>query len=153
MQLEIPLALFNVAIRFGEKEKVMVAADWWLLLMALPAGLLIGYGCHFQIDLDRRKPGGNLKNLQAQPVKKWPMFNFSREILLQGKTIGTPPIGFTLSPNEDQKSKDYSHFERRISSISRWLFLLIDSEKFGVMNYRGCEGRSFGEERKCLVGG
>ena len=75
-------------------------------------GIIDGFPAGFEVDfesiqheLDRRKPGQSKLVTQR---KESDQVQFLSGIF-EGKTTGTP-IGFII-PNEDQKSKDYSHLK------------------------------------------
>jgi len=121
---------------FGESHGAAIGG----IIDGVPAGLLLDMDA-IQIDLDRRKPGQSKITTQR---KESDQVQFLSGIF-EGKTIGTP-IGFII-PNEDQKSKDYSHL-KDVYRPSHADFTY--DQKFGDRDYRG-GGRSSARETACRV--
>jgi len=91
--------------------------------------------------LDRRKPGQSKITTQR---KESDTVQFLSGIF-EGQTTGTP-IGFQI-PNQDQKSKDYSHIKDVYRpSHADYTY----QQKYGTRDYRG-GGRSSARETVCRV--
>lgn len=85
---------------FGESHGPAIGG----IIDGFPAGFLVDFEA-IQKELDRRKPGQSKLVTQRKESDKVQFLSG----IFEGKTTGTP-IGF-LIPNEDQKSKDYSHLK------------------------------------------
>ena len=85
---------------FGESHGPAIGG----IIDGFPAGFEVDFEA-IQHELDRRKPGQSKLVTQR---KESDQVQFLSGIF-EGKTTGTP-IGFII-PNEDQKSKDYSHLK------------------------------------------
>lgn len=111
-------------------------------------GIVDGFPSNFPIDiqfiqseLDRRKPGQSKIVTQR---KESDQVQFLSGIF-EGKSTGSP-IGFII-PNEDQKSKDYSHLENAFRpSHADFTY----ARKYGHRDYRG-GGRSSARETAVRV--
>lgn len=106
-------------------------------------GIIGGFPANFELDftsiqaeLDRRKPGQS-KLVTARKESDTVQFLSG---VFEGKTTGAP-IAFRI-PNEDQKSKDYSHLES-VFRPSHADFTY--DKKYGNRDYRG-GGRSSARE-------
>ena len=123
---------------FGESHGAAIGGS----LDGVPAGLELDLDT-IQLALDRRKPGQSRITTQR---KESDTVQFLSGIF-EGKTTGTP-IGF-LIPNEDQRSKDYSHIKDTFRpSHADFTY----QEKYGHRDYRG-GGRSSARETACRVVG
>ena len=85
---------------FGESHGPAIGG----VIEGFPAGFLVDFDA-IQHELDRRKPGQSKLVTQR---KESDQVQFLSGIF-DGKTTGTP-IGFII-PNEDQKTKDYTHLK------------------------------------------
>ena len=123
---------------FGESHGIAIGGS----IDGIPAGLELDLDA-VQLALDRRKPGQSKITTQR---KESDTVQFLSGIF-EGKTTGTP-IGF-LIPNEDQRSKDYSHIKDTFRpSHADFTY----QEKYGHRDYRG-GGRSSARETACRVVG
>jgi chorismate synthase len=121
---------------FGESHGAAIGG----IIDGVPAGLLLDMDA-IQIDLDRRKPGQSKITTQRKESDRVQFLSG----IFEGKTTGTP-IGFII-PNEDQKSKDYSHLKDVYRpSHADYTY----DQKFGDRDYRG-GGRSSARETACRV--
>ncbi|MFA9290513.1 MAG: chorismate synthase [Solirubrobacteraceae bacterium] len=94
-----------------------------------------------QLELDRRKPGQSAIVTQRKESDTVKFFSG----IFDGKTTGMP-IGF-LIPNEDQRSKDYSHIKDNYRpSHADFVY----DQKYGFRDYRG-GGRSSARETAARV--
>lgn len=121
---------------FGESH----GAGIGVIIDGCPAGLPLAPE-DIQHDLDRRKPGQS--NIVTQ--RKESDTCIIQSGVFEGVTTGTPISLFI--PNEDQKSKDYSHLEhtyRPSHGDYTW------TAKFGIRDYRG-GGRSSARETAARV--
>ena len=105
-----------------------------------PAGLAIDEA-FIQSELDRRKPGQSKITTQRKESDTFQILSG----IFEGKTTGTPLT--ILIPNEDQRSKDYSHIaEKYRPSHADYTY----QEKYGIRDYRG-GGRSSARETAARV--
>ncbi|WP_027184436.1 chorismate synthase [Desulfovibrio inopinatus] len=96
-----------------------------------------------QIELDKRKPGGNIASTARKEADLVEILSG----VFEGKTTGTP-IGFLIR-NTDQRSRDYS----QVKDVFRPGHADISYQaKYGVRDYRG-GGRASGRETACRVAG
>lgn len=121
---------------FGESHGIGIG----VIIDGCPAGLEISEK-EIQTELDKRKPGQSKITTQRKE---------SDTVIIQsgvfeGKTLGTP-ISLYI-PNEDQKSKDYSH----IKDVYRPSHAdYVYQQKYGIRDYRG-GGRSSARETAARV--
>lgn len=121
---------------FGESHGEAIGG----IVDGCPAGLELDFEA-IQHQMDRRKPGQSKITTQR---KESDVVQFLSGIF-EGKTLGTP-IGF-LIPNQDQKSKDYSHIKDVYRpSHADYTY----QQKYGNRDYRG-GGRSSARETACRV--
>jgi len=121
---------------FGESHGPAIG----LIIDGCPSGLALDPE-FLQSELDRRKPGQS--NITTQRKESDTVEVLSG--VFEGKTTGTP-IGMII-PNEDQRSKDYSHIKDSYRpSHADYTYDL----KYGVRDYRG-GGRSSARETACRV--
>ncbi len=121
---------------FGESHGAAIGG----ILEGCPAGLDIDFS-HIQLQLDRRKPGQSHLTTQRKESDEVQFLSG----IFEGKTTGTP-IGFQI-PNQDQKSKDYSHIKDKYRpSHADYVY----QAKYGHRDYRG-GGRSSARETACRV--
>ncbi len=107
-----------------------------------PPNLPLDESC-IQVELDKRKPGGNI----ASTARKEDDHVEILSGVLEGKTTGTP-IGFLIR-NTDHRSRDYSN----VKDIFRPGHADMSyTAKFGIRDYRG-GGRASGRETACRVAG
>ncbi|MFN5331488.1 MAG: chorismate synthase [Bacteroidota bacterium] len=127
--------LFRVTT-FGESHGKALGA----IVEGCPAGLILDLE-KIQEEMQRRKPGQSKITTQRKEEDEVELLSG----VFEGKTTGTP-IGL-LIPNEDQKSKDYSHLADtfRPSHADYTYF-----EKYGHRDYRG-GGRSSARETAARV--
>ena len=127
--------LFRVTT-FGESHGRALGA----IVEGCPAGLILDLE-KIQEEMQRRKPGQSKITTQRKEEDEVELLSG----VFEGKTTGTP-IGL-LIPNEDQKSKDYSHLADtfRPSHADYTYF-----EKYGHREYRG-GGRSSARETAARV--
>ena len=127
--------LFRVTT-FGESHGKALGA----IVEGCPAGLMLDLE-KIQEEMQRRKPGQSKITTQRKEEDEVELLSG----VFEGKTTGTP-IGL-LIPNEDQKSKDYSHLADtfRPSHADYTYF-----EKYGHRDYRG-GGRSSARETAARV--
>ncbi len=124
---------------FGESHGAAIGG----IIDGCPAGLDLDLEA-IQYQLDRRKPGQSKITTQR---KESDLVQFLSGIF-EGKTLGTP-IGFVI-PNEDQKSKDYSHIKDVYRpSHADYTY----AEKYGHRDYRGGGRSSARETASRVVGG
>jgi len=123
---------------FGESHGKAIGG----IVDGCPAG--ISFSEDFvQKELDRRKPGQSHLTTQR---KESDTVQFLSGVF-EGKTTGAP-IGFMI-PNEDQRSKDYSHLKDRFRpSHADFTY----EQKYGHRDYRG-GGRSSARETASRVAG
>lgn len=123
---------------FGESHGKAIGG----IVDGCPAGIPFSED-FIQQELDRRKPGQSHLTTQR---KESDTVTFLSGVF-EGKTTGTP-IGFII-PNEDQKSKDYSHIKDTYRpSHADYTY----EQKYGIRDYRG-GGRSSARETASRVAG
>lgn len=94
-----------------------------------------------QSELDKRKPGQSKITTQRKESDTVSILSG----IFQGKTTGTPLA--MLIPNEDQRSKDYSHIQDKYRpSHADYTYQV----KYGIRDYRG-GGRSSARETAARV--
>lgn len=121
---------------FGESHGTAIGG----IVEGCPAGLELDLA-HIQQQLDRRKPGQSKLTTQRKESDEVQFLSG----IFEGKTTGTP-IGFTI-PNQDAKSKDYSHIKETYRpSHADYVY----QAKYGYRDYRG-GGRSSARETACRV--
>jgi len=112
---------------FGESHGVGVG----VVVDGCPPGLKLDLG-FIQKELDRRKPGQSKITTQRKESDEFQILSGVFEKI----TTGAPITIFI--PNEDQKSKDYSHIKEQFRpSHADFTY----QEKYGIRDYRG-GGRS-----------
>lgn len=123
---------------FGESHGKALGA----IVEGCPAGLTLDLE-KIRLEMQRRKPGQSKITTQRKEEDEIELLSG----VFEGKTTGTP-IGI-LIPNEDQKSKDYTHIadQFRPSHADYTYF-----EKYGHRDYRG-GGRSSARETAARVAG
>lgn len=123
---------------FGESHGKALGA----IVEGCPAGLALDLE-KIRLEMQRRKPGQSKITTQRKEEDEIELLSG----VFEGKTTGTP-IGI-LIPNEDQKSKDYTHIadQFRPSHADYTYF-----EKYGHRDYRG-GGRSSARETAARVAG
>jgi len=124
---------------FGESHGEAIGG----IIDGCPPGIELNFE-QIQFELDRRKPGQSRIVTQR---KESDTVKFLSGIF-EGKTTGTP-IGFII-PNENQKSKDYSHIED-VFRPSHADFTY--QNKYGIRDYRGGGRSSARETANWVVGG
>jgi chorismate synthase len=111
-----------------------------LVIDGCPAGLELDLE-KIQAELDRRKPGQSKITTQRKESDVFQLLSG----VFEGKTTGSPIAIFI--PNEDQKSKDYSHIANTFRpSHADFTY----QEKYGIRDYRG-GGRSSARETAARV--
>lgn len=121
---------------FGESHGPAVG----VVIDGCPAGLALDLE-QVQQDLDRRKPGQSRITTQRKEEDLVQVLSG----VFEGKTTGTPIC--LLIPNEDARSKDYSHIaEKYRPSHADYTY----QQKYGVRDYRG-GGRSSARETAARV--
>ena len=127
--------LFRIAT-FGESHGVAIG----VIIDGCPAGLSVDID-YIQAELDKRKPGQSKITTQRKESDAVQILSGTFE----GKTTGTPIA--MLIPNEDQRSKDYSHNTDvfRPSHADYTYFI-----KYGIRDHRG-GGRSSARETAARV--
>lgn len=127
--------LFKITT-FGESHGKAIGA----IIDGCPAGMPIDEE-FIQRELDRRKPGQSKITTQRKESDTFQILSGTFE----GKTTGTPIM--ILIPNEDQRSKDYSHIANKFRpSHADYTY----HAKYGVRDYRG-GGRSSARETAARV--
>ena len=124
---------------FGESHGAAIGG----VIDGCPAGLELTSDM-IQAELDRRKPGQSKITTQRKESDTVQILSG----VFEGKTLGTP-IGFII-PNEDQRSKDYSHIKdvyRPSHADYTWQM------KYGHRDYRGGGRSSARETASRVVGG
>ncbi|UEG55270.1 chorismate synthase [Mucilaginibacter daejeonensis] len=127
--------LFRITT-FGESHGVAIG----VIIDGCPAGLDIDLA-YIQAELDKRKPGQSKITTQRKESDTVQILSGTFE----GKTTGTPIA--MIIPNEDQRSKDYSHNTDvfRPSHADYTYFT-----KYGIRDHRG-GGRSSARETAARV--
>ena len=121
---------------FGESHGEAIGG----VIDGCPANISIDLA-KIQEELDRRKPGQSAIVTQRKESDTVQILSG----VFDGKTTGTP-IGFII-PNENQKSKDYSHIKDKFRpSHADFTY----EQKYGIRDYRG-GGRSSARETACRV--
>ncbi len=127
--------LFKITT-FGESHGKAIG----VIIDGCPAGMPIDEA-FIQQELDRRKPGQSKITTQRKESDTFQILSGTFE----GKTTGTPLM--MLIPNEDQRSKDYSHIADKFRpSHADYTY----HAKYGVRDYRG-GGRSSARETAARV--
>lgn len=127
--------LFKIST-FGESHGKAIG----VVIDGCPAGITFDEA-FIQQDLDRRKPGQSRITTQRKESDTFQVLSG----VFEGKTTGTP-IGLMI-PNEDQRSKDYSHISEQFRpSHADYTY----TAKYGVRDYRG-GGRSSARETAARV--
>ncbi len=94
-----------------------------------------------QAELDKRRPGQSKITTQRKESDRFQILSG----VFEGKTTGTPIT--ILIPNEDQRSKDYSHIKDKFRpSHADYTY----QQKYGIRDYRG-GGRSSARETAARV--
>ncbi len=102
-----------------------------IVIDGCPAGVVLDMA-FIQSELDRRKPGQSRITTQRKEADEFHIHSG----VFDGTTTGHPIMIFI--PNEDQKSKDYSHIKDQFRpSHADYTY----QEKYGIRDYRG-GGRS-----------
>jgi chorismate synthase len=127
--------LFRITT-FGESHGIAIG----VIIDGCPAGLTVNTD-YIQAELDKRKPGQSKITTQRKESDSVQILSGTFE----GKTTGTPIA--MLIPNEDQRSKDYSHNTDvfRPSHADYTYFT-----KYGIRDHRG-GGRSSARETAARV--
>ena len=111
-----------------------------VIIDGCPAGLPIDEA-FIQQELDRRKPGQSKITTQRRESDSFQI----QSGVFEGHATGTPLM--ILIPNEDQRSKDYSHIaDRYRPSHADYTYQI----KYGLRDYRG-GGRSSARETAARV--
>ena len=111
-----------------------------VIIDGCPAGLPIDEA-FIQQELDRRKPGQSKITTQRRESDSFQI----QSGVFEGRATGTPLM--ILIPNEDQRSKDYSHIaDRYRPSHADYTYQI----KYGLRDYRG-GGRSSARETAARV--
>ncbi len=127
--------LFKIST-FGESHGPAIG----VVIDGCPAGLEINEE-FIQHELDRRKPGQSRITTQRKEEDKFKILSG----VFEGKSTGTP-IAIVI-PNEDQRSKDYSHIAEAFRpSHADYTY----EAKYGNRDYRG-GGRSSARETAARV--
>lgn len=127
--------LFRITT-FGESHGKAIG----VIIDGCPAGMPIDEA-FIQQELDRRKPGQSKITTQRKESDTFQILSGTFE----GKATGTPVM--ILIPNEDQRSKDYSHIADKFRpSHADYTY----HTKYGVRDYRG-GGRSSARETAARV--
>jgi chorismate synthase len=127
--------LFRITT-FGESHGKSIG----VIIDGCPAGLPLDEAM-IQQEMDRRKPGQSKITTQRKESDTF----FIQSGVFDGKTTGTPLM--ILIPNEDQRSKDYSHIADKFRpSHADYTYQV----KYGIRDYRG-GGRSSARETAARV--
>jgi chorismate synthase len=127
--------LFRITT-FGESHGKSIG----VIIDGCPAGLPLDE-VMIQQEMDRRKPGQSKITTQRKESDTF----FIQSGVFDGKTTGTPLM--ILIPNEDQRSKDYSHIADKFRpSHADYTYQV----KYGIRDYRG-GGRSSARETAARV--
>lgn len=125
-----------VITTFGESHGPGIG----VVIEGCPAGFVLDLD-QIQAELDRRKPGQSKLTSQRKELDAFQVLSG----LFEGKTTGMPLTFFI--PNEDQKSKDYSHIADSFRpSHADYTY----QAKYGIRDYRG-GGRSSARETAARV--
>ena len=112
---------------FGESH----GAGIGVVIDGCPSGIEFD-SAFIQNELDRRKPGQSRITTQRKEADEFQILSG----IFEGKSTGHPIMVFI--PNQDQKSKDYSHIKDQFRpSHADFTY----EEKYGIRDYRG-GGRS-----------
>ncbi|RYE07121.1 MAG: chorismate synthase, partial [Sphingobacteriaceae bacterium] len=121
---------------FGESHGAAIG----VIIDGCPAGLDIDLN-YIQAELDKRKPGQSKITTQRKESDTVQILSG----IFEGKSTGTPMA--MLIPNEDQRSKDYSHNENTFRpSHADFTY----QTKYGLRDHRG-GGRSSARETAARV--
>ncbi len=127
--------LFKIST-FGESHGKAIG----VVIDGCPAGITFDEA-FIQQELDRRKPGQSRITTQRREADEFQVLSG----IFEGKTTGTP-IALVI-PNEDQRSKDYSHISEQFRpSHADYTY----TSKYGFRDYRG-GGRSSARETAARV--
>lgn len=127
--------LFKITT-FGESHGKAIG----VIIDGCPAGMPVDEA-FIQQELDRRKPGQSKITTQRKESDTFQVLSG----IFEGKATGTPIM--LLIPNEDQRSKDYSHIADKFRpSHADYTY----HAKYGVRDYRG-GGRSSARETAARV--
>src|SRR3954469_24321303 len=127
--------LFRITT-FGESHGVAIG----VIIDGCPAGLSVDLE-YIQGELDKRKPGQSKITTQRKEADTVQILSGTFE----GKTTGTPIA--MLIPNEDQRSKDYTHnVDVYRPSHADYVY----DAKYGIRDHRG-GGRSSARETAARV--
>ena len=127
--------LFKITT-FGESHGKALG----VIIDGCPAGLPIDEA-FIQQEMDRRKPGQSRITTQRRESDSFQI----QSGVFEGRATGTPLM--ILIPNEDQRSKDYSHIaDRYRPSHADYTYQI----KYGLRDYRG-GGRSSARETAARV--
>lgn len=127
--------LFKITT-FGESHGKALG----VIIDGCPAGLPIDEA-FIQREMDRRKPGQSKITTQRRESDSFQI----QSGVFEGRATGTPLM--ILIPNEDQRSKDYSHIaDRYRPSHADYTYQI----KYGLRDYRG-GGRSSARETAARV--
>lgn len=111
-----------------------------VIIDGCPSGILIDE-TRIQMEMDRRKPGQSHITTQRKESDEVKI----QSGVFEGKSTGTP-ISIII-PNEDQRSKDYSHIADSFRpSHADYTY----QQKYGIRDYRG-GGRSSARETAARV--
>ncbi|MFP4096525.1 MAG: chorismate synthase [Cyclobacteriaceae bacterium] len=128
-------SLFRITT-FGESHGKSIG----VIIDGCPAGMPLDEAM-IQREMDRRKPGQSKITTQRKESDTF----FIQSGVFEGKTTGTPLM--ILIPNEDQRSKDYSHIADKFRpSHADYTYQV----KYGIRDYRG-GGRSSARETAARV--
>lgn len=121
---------------FGESHGPAIG----VIIDGCPANIAIDLD-FIQGELDKRKPGQSKITTQRKESDTVEILSG----IFEGKTTGTPLM--MLIPNEDQRSKDYSHIQEKYRpSHADYTYQV----KYGIRDYRG-GGRSSARETAARV--
>ncbi len=121
---------------FGESHGKAIG----VVIDGCPAGVIFDEN-FIQNELDRRKPGQSRITTQRKESDTFQVLSG----IFEGKTTGTPIA--LIIPNEDQRSKDYSHIATQFRpSHADYTY----TAKYGNRDYRG-GGRSSARETAARV--
>lgn len=127
--------LFKITT-FGESHGKAIG----VIIDGCPPNILIDEG-FIQSELDKRKPGQSKITTQRKESDVAQILSG----VFEGKSTGTP-IAIVI-PNEDQRSKDYSHIaDKYRPSHADYTY----QQKYGIRDYRG-GGRSSARETAARV--